>query len=441
MSVRLDEIDLSSHDAFVEEVPLWAFRELRERDPVHWQPEPTPSKGFWAITRFRDIEEILRDTKTFSSAHGVTLEEQDDEEVEARASMIDMDPPNHSRLRRLVTKLFTRSAVAQYEGFVREQARLVLDRGLPKGEFDFVEEISRELPIRVLARIMGVPDEDLPMCVELGDAMIAQADPEYSRAVIDKEDTSEYRLLPFRSPAAAELMAYGHRLAEERRADPRDDLVTKLTQAEVDGERLSTREFDNFFCLLIVAGNETTRHSITDGVPSPVEHPDQLAAAPRTTPGSCRWPPRRSCATAHRRCISGERPCATSSPGEPTIREGDKVVVWFVSGNFDADVLPDAERFDVGRDRNPHMAFGTAVRTSAGRAPRPARGPANVRGAGPVPLSLKITGPDRALLQLHQRHQAHAGPRPARGRGLGSQASALGRVPPPWSNPGLPVLK
>ena len=92
MSVRLDEIDLSSHDAFVEEVPLWAFRELRERDPVHWQPEPTPSKGFWAITRFRDIEEILRDTKTFSSAHGVTLEEQDDEEVEARASMIDMDP-------------------------------------------------------------------------------------------------------------------------------------------------------------------------------------------------------------------------------------------------------------------------------------------------------------------------------------------------------------
>jgi cytochrome P450 len=120
MSVRLDEIDLSSHDAFVEEVPLWAFRELRERDPVHWQPEPTPSQGFWAITRFRDIEEILRDTKTFSSAHGVTLEEQDDEEVEARASMIDMDPPNHSRLRRLVTKLFTRSAVAQYEGFVRE---------------------------------------------------------------------------------------------------------------------------------------------------------------------------------------------------------------------------------------------------------------------------------------------------------------------------------
>jgi len=358
MSVRLDEIDLSSHDAFVEEVPLWAFRELRERDPVHWQPEPTPNKGFWAITRFRDIEEILRDTKTFSSAHGVTLEEQDDEEVEARASMIDMDPPNHSRLRRLVTKLFTRSAVAQYEGFVREQARLVLDRGLPKGEFDFVEEISRELPIRVLARIMGVPDEDLPLCVELGDAMIAQADPEYSRAVIDKEDTSEYRLLPFRSPAAVELMAYGHRLAEERRAEPRDDLVTKLTQAEVDGERLSTREFDNFFCLLIVAGNETTRHSITHGVRALVEHPDQwrrLREDPELTPTATEEILRYGSPTMHfRRTAMRDLEFRGT-----TIREGDKVVVWFVSGNFDEEIFPDAERFDVGRDPNPHMAFGS----------------------------------------------------------------------------------
>jgi cytochrome P450 len=137
MSVRLDEIDLSSHDAFVDEVPLWAFRELRERDPVHWQPEPTPNRGFWAITRFHDIEEILRDPRSFSSAHGITLEEQTDEEVEARASMIDMDPPNHSRLRRFVTKLFTRGAVAQYEGFVREQARLVLDQGSAQGRVRF----------------------------------------------------------------------------------------------------------------------------------------------------------------------------------------------------------------------------------------------------------------------------------------------------------------
>jgi cytochrome P450 len=358
LSVRLDEIDLSSHDAFVDEVPLWAFKELRERDPVHWQPEPTPNHGFWAITRFHDIEDVLRDTKTFSSAHGVTLEEQTEEEVEARRSMIDMDPPNHSQLRRLVSKLFTRSAVAQYEGFVREQAQLVLDRGLPKGEFDFVEEISRELPIRVLARIMGVPDQDLPMCVELGDAMIAQADPEYSRAVIDKEDTSEYRLLPFRSPAAVELMAYGHELAEQRRAEPRDDLVTKLVNAEVDGQHLTKAQFDNFFCLLIVAGNETTRHAITHGVRALVDHPDEwqrLRDEPELMPLAAEEILRYGSPTMHFRRTAQTDLELRGTP----IRKGDKVVVWFVSGNYDEEVIPGAERFDVGRDPNPHMAFGS----------------------------------------------------------------------------------
>ena len=358
MSVRLDEIDLSSHDAFVDEVPLWAFRELRERDPVHWQPEHTPNRGFWAITRFHDIEDVLRDTKSFSSARGITLEEQTAEEVEARRSMIDMDPPGHSRLRRLVSKLFTRSAVARYEDFVREQARLVLHHGLPKGEFDFVEEISRELPIRVLARIMGVPNQDLPMCIELGDAMIAQADPEYSRAVIDKEDTSEYRLLPFRSPAAVELMAFGHRLAEERRAEPMDDLVTKLTQAEVEGERLSEREFDNFFCLLIVAGNETTRHSITHGMRALVDHPDQwrrLREETNLMPLAVEEMFRYGSTTMHfRRTAARDLELRGT-----TIREGDKVVVWFVSGNYDEEVFPDAERFDIRREPNPHMTFGS----------------------------------------------------------------------------------
>src|SRR6266545_8411324 len=146
MALRLDEIDLANHDFFVDEVPHWAFRTLREHDPVHWQAQPAPNRGFWAVTRFHDIEEILRDTRTFSSASGITLEEQDPEELEARRSIIDMDPPEHTRLRRLVSKLFIRSAVAGYEGFVRELAQLVLDRALPKGEFDFVQEISRELP-------------------------------------------------------------------------------------------------------------------------------------------------------------------------------------------------------------------------------------------------------------------------------------------------------
>ncbi|HXF37615.1 MAG TPA: cytochrome P450 [Actinomycetota bacterium] len=354
----LEDIRLWDHDFFVEEVPHWAFRLLRERDPVHWQEEPPPNHGFWAVTRFRDIEEILKDTRTFSSARGITLEEQTPEEVEARRSMIDMDPPRHTRLRKLVSRFFTRGAVAEYEGFVREQARIVLDRALPKEEFDFVEEVSRELPIRVLARIMGVPERDLPMCIELGDAMIAQADPEYSRAVIDKEDTSEYRLLPFRSPAAVELMAYGHELAAERRREPRDDLVTKLVHAEVDGERLSEREFDNFFCLLIVAGNETTRHAISHGMLALMDHRDQWrrlvedpGLSPLATEEILRW----ASPTMHfRRTATRDLEL-----GRKRIREGDKVVVWFVSGNFDQEVFPEPDRFDVTRDPNPHMAFGS----------------------------------------------------------------------------------
>ena len=303
---------------------------------------------------------------------------------------------------------------------------------LPKEEFDFVEEISRELPIRVLARIMGVPDKDLPMCVELGDAMIAQADPEYSRAVIDKEDTSEYRLLPFRSPAAVELMAYGHELAEERRAQPRDDLVTKLVQAEIDGERLSEREFDNFFCLLIVAGNETTRHSITHGMRALVDHPDQwqrLRDDPGLMPLAAEEMLRYGSPTMHfRRTAMRDLELRGTQ-----IREGDKVVVWFVSGNYDEEVFPEADRFDVGRDPNPHMAFGSGGPACVpGRAPCAPGGPRDVRGARPAPVEPRDHRPDRAApLELHQRHQAHAGPRRTRRSAYVSGPVFLGSEPGP----------
>ncbi len=354
----LEDIRLWDHDFFVEEVPHWAFELLRREDPVHWQEEPPPNHGFWAVTRFRDIEEVLKDPRRFSSARGITLEEQTPEEVEARRSMIDMDPPRHTRLRKIVSPLFTRSAVARYEGFCRELARRVLDHALPKGEFDFVEEVSRELPIRILARIMGVPEEDTPQIIEWGDAMIAQADPEYSRAVIDKEDTSDYRLLPFRSPAALDMMAYAHAMAAERRRRPRDDLVTKLIEAEVEGQRLTEQEFDNFFCLLAVAGNETTRHAISHGVLALMEHRDQWrrlledpGLMPLATEEILRW----SSPTMHFRRTAT---CDLELGGK-RIREGDKVVVWFISGNRDEDVFPDPFRFDVGRDPNPQMAFGS----------------------------------------------------------------------------------
>jgi len=356
--VLLTDIDLASHDFFVDAFPHEAFRLLREHDPVHWQPEPPPNHGFWAITKYHDVETVIDDPATFSSEHGgVILEEMAPDELEARKSMMETDPPRHTRMRKIASPLFTPRAMREYEGYCRDIARDVLDKALAKGEFDFVLEVAKELPIRVLVRILGVPDEDTDRLIEWGDTMIGNTDPEYTSLVIDRDDTSDYRLMPFRSPAAADMMNYGHRMAEIRAEDPQSDLVTKLVHAEVDGDRLSTRDFDNFFVLLVVAGNETTRNGISHGMQALMDNPDQLKLLqdePSLIPGAVeemlRWG---SPTIMFRRTATRD----TELRGV-TIKEKDKVVVWFASANYDEEVFPDPFRFDVTRTPNRHFAFG-----------------------------------------------------------------------------------
>jgi cytochrome P450 len=357
--VLITEIDLASPDFFVPEPPHEALRVLREHDPVHWQPEPPPNHGFWAITKYRDLETVMHDPLTFSAEKaGVILEEMAPDELAARQSMMETDPPRHTRLRKIVSPLFTPRAVKEYEGYCRELARDILDKALAEREFDFVEEISRQLPIRVLARILGVPYEDTDRLIEWGDRMIGNADPEYADLVVGRDDTSQYRLLPFRSPAAAELCDYGHAMADWRRYDPQDDLVSKLVHAQVDGQSLNTVEFDNFFSLLVVAGNETTRHSITHGMLALMDHPDdarRLVADPSLIPAAVeemlRWG---SVTMQFRRTATRDTELA-----DVPVRKGDKVVVYFISANYDEDVFDDPFRFDITRDRNPHVAFGS----------------------------------------------------------------------------------
>jgi cytochrome P450 len=356
--VLLTDIDLASHDFFVDAFPHEAFRLLREHDPVHWQPEPPPNHGFWAITKYHDVETVIDDPATFSSEHGgVILEEMAPDELEARKSMMETDPPRHTRMRKIASPLFTPRAMREYEGYCRDIARDVLDKALAKGEFDFVLEVAKELPIRVLVRILGVPDEDTDRLIEWGDTMIGNTDPEYTSLVIDRDDTSDYRLMPFRSPAAADMMNYGHRMAEIRAEDPQSDLVTKLVHAEVEGDRLSTRDFDNFFVLLVVAGNETTRNGISHGMQALMDNPDQLKLLqdePSLIPGAVeemlRWG---SPTIMFRRTATRD----TELRGV-TIKEKDKVVVWFASANYDEEVFPDPFRFDVTRTPNRHFAFG-----------------------------------------------------------------------------------
>jgi cytochrome P450 len=355
-SLTLDQVDLEN-DVFAERVPHDTFALLRREAPVHWY-EWSGGRGFWCVTKHEDVVAVSKDTKTYSSAQGANLEDLDEDARVARQSMLETDPPRHTRLRGLVGPPFTPRAVRAYEVALRELTKAILDRALPLGEFDFVEEIARELPIRVLARLLGAPESDTDALIGWGDRMIMNTDPDFADVLHDSPESERFRLVPFRSPAALELFEYGHAMAAERRAHPTDDLVSKLVHTEIDGERLTEREFDTMFLLLVVAGNETTRQAIAHGMHALIEHPDQwerLRAEPRLVweTGAdeiLRW----SCPVLHfRRTATRD----VELRGQ-TIRKGDKVVVWYVSANFDEDVFAAPERFDVGRAPNPHISFG-----------------------------------------------------------------------------------
>jgi cytochrome P450 len=346
-TLTLDDIDLSDHDAFVDGVPYGAFALLRREDPVHFNEEPG-GRGFWAVTRYEDIRAVHRDVQTFSSELGGTsLEDLEPEHIEARKSMIDMDPPRHDELRAIVNKRFTPRAVQVWEDQVRRVANEVLDRALPLGEFDFVAEISSEIPMRVFAEIMGIPQDERRHIIELGDRLLGNQDPEYA-----VEPDEAHRSLPFSSPVSLEMFEFGRRLAEQRRRDPQDDIVTQLVF-----EGLTQREYDVYFILLATAGNETTRHTITHGLLALLEHPDQLErlkADPElykpATEEMLRW------ATPVHHFRRTAR-VDTELAGTP-IKAGDKVTTWFVSGNRDESVFEAPDHFDVGRTPNKHMVFG-----------------------------------------------------------------------------------
>jgi len=361
------EADITSHDTYLSGFPHAAFKRLREKSPVAWVDEGDDGAGFWAITKHADIIEVSRDYKRFTAARGIRIEEMADDELDARRTLMEVDPPDHTRLRRLVQPGFTPKVVTTYEAAFRQLVGLVLDEVLPLGEFDFVTEIARELPIRMLCRLVGVPEDDSAQLVAWGDQMISNADPEYTPVIIDKVDSDEYRLLPFRSPAALEIFRYAEEIALERRQDPKDDIITTLLTAEPDGEPLTDLEFKNFFTLMMVAGNETTRHTISHGLIYLHDHPDQLAhwrEGLRTgSETATEEILRASSVTMHFRRTATED---TEIRGVP-IRAGDKVVVWYTSANYDTDLFDDPFTLDLRRDPNPHIAFGTGRHVCLGQ--------------------------------------------------------------------------
>lgn len=349
-NVNLDD------DAFVDGVPFDTFSVLRREAPVHWS-EWRGGDGYWSITRYNDILDILRDSKRFSSEQGANLEDWDSDQAIARRSMLETDPPNHTRYRKIVGPDFSPRAVAKYESFVREITRSVMKRVLQEGEFDFVEKFAAEIPMRVFARIMGVPDEDADQLIAWGDEMMGNTDPQVTEVSLYSEESDKYRLYPFRNPAGRKVIEYGRAQREKRLKHARDDLLTRLTYAKVDGRPLADWEYDNNFLLLIVAGHEMTRQAIIHGMDEFIRHPEQIKRLqndpdlmPTAVEEILRW----ATPVLHFRRTATED---VTLHGK-TIRAGDKVLLWFISGNRDEDVFADPHRFDVGRTPNDHITFG-----------------------------------------------------------------------------------
>jgi cytochrome P450 len=357
-----EAVDLTDLDMWARGVPYAEFARLRRAAPVTWHDEAPPNSGFWSVCGYSDIVAASRDVATFSSARGISFEEPTDEDMAARRTIIDTDPPEHTKLRKIVSGAFSIRAVAVYQHFVAGLTEQVLDAALSRsvlaGEaFDFIDAVAKQVPIRVLARIMGLPEADLDTFIDLGDRLIANTDPDITDVVWGRDDTEAYRRFPFRSPYGKQLWDLGREIVADRLRDPGNDLLSLLLRAEVDGDRLSEVDLDNFFSILVIAGNETTRIAIAQGVLAFCEYPGQwerLRADPGlldpATDEVLRW----SCPTHFMRRTATR----DTELGRAAVRAGDKVVLWYVSGNRDEAEFPDPDVFDVGRAPNRHLSFG-----------------------------------------------------------------------------------
>ncbi len=352
-----DDADITSHDAYVSGVPYATFNRLRAEDPVHWTDEEHGS-GFWSVFRYDDCLTVSREVGTFTSSKGIRLEEMDAEQTEARRTLMEFDPPEHTRLRRLVNRGFTRRTVETFEDGIRELAVEVIENALAKGEFDFVTDLAQELPMRMLGRLLGTSDSDGHQLVKWGDALLGNTDPEFTDHPIDLTDTEAFRMIPFRSPAAIEIFQYAQEQAADRRTCPRDDVITRLLEPTLDGTPLTDHEFNNFFTVLVAAGNDTTRYTLAHGLWNMMNHPELWDAWQRdpaaTTATAVEEILRTSSVTMHFRRTATKD---IEMRGKQ-IREGDKVVMWFNSANHDPGGFDGPMRFDLMREKNDHMTFG-----------------------------------------------------------------------------------
>jgi len=346
-------LNIADHDSYTDGVPHASFARLRERDPVHWTTPTDGMKSFWSVTRHADILDANGKPEIFSSAQGIRIEDQSREEYLARRTFQETDPPEHRVTRKLVNPAFSRPAIAQYEAMIRQLASDIVGAAVRRGEFDAVDAIAKQLPMLMLGRILGLPDADLEWLVEKGDALIGNTDPDFTDHVVDKMNSDAYRFMPFRSPAGADLYDYAETVfAGEKPVDPKGVLHRVIS---ADGG-LALDDFRNFFCLLVAAGNDTTRYSIAMALYLLTKHPELLSQLQSGSVDDTAADEiiRLASPTMHfRRTATRD-----TMLGGTRIAEGDKVVLWFVSGNRDAAVFDDPHRPRLDRHPNSNVAFG-----------------------------------------------------------------------------------
>lgn len=343
-------VDLLNPDNFVEQMPYGQMLEILKAEPVTWwEDEGSHGDGFWLVTRYDDVVEVSRHPKTFSSYERLSLLERsdrtNDESLDMqRLMMLNQDPPEHTKVRSIVNKGFTPRMINALRERLEERTERIIDEVLAKGEGDFVVDVAAELPLEAIAELMGVPFEDRHKLFDWSNRMVGSEDPEYG---VSQDEATE---------AGAELYAYAAELGAEKRECPVDDIVSRLVTAEVDGESLSETEFELFFLLLAVAGNETTRNAISHGMLAFFENPDQWELFKQERPLE----------TAADEIIRYATPVmhfqrtATEDTelGGQAIRKGDRVAISYSTANRDPDVFEEPDRFDITRDPNPHIAFG-----------------------------------------------------------------------------------
>ena len=347
--MELSDINLLDRDKFTQGVPHEWFTYLRANAPVYKHPEPD-GPGFWVITKYDDVVAVGRDGATYSSDQKrggvVVLEEQPDMNFEQGGNlMLTMDAPEHTRYRKLVNRGFTPRQMRMLEPHIRELTSKIIDEVIEQGGCDYVVDVAAEVPLQVIAEMLGVPQEDRHKLFEWSNRMIGSEDPEY---MVSQEEVMN---------AQVEMFMYANELATKRREEPRDDIISALLNAEVDGDQLSEMDFNLFFLLIAVAGNETTRNSISHGIKAFCDFPEQYqllvddpSRAQSATDEIVRWA---SPVMYFRRNVTAD----TELGGQP-LKAGDKVSIWYVSANRDEDVFDDPFTFDIQRSPNEHVGFG-----------------------------------------------------------------------------------